>query len=100
MRSADLVIWFDDPHARWMRQEAARRNKPSRSPQEVWRTWRRRRREKIDGRVSLIDLTRGASAPDAMAPYVQMATSDFPDKLLHVTDRKQIASLNSVRPNR
>lgn len=100
MRSADLIIWFDDPHARWMRREAARRGQTGPSPREAWRAWRRRRRGEIEDRASLLDLARSASAPDAMAPYVQMATSDFAGKLLRVTNGKQLAALKSVRPNR
>ena len=104
MRSADLVIWFDDPRARWIHREAMRRQSPDPvvvAVREAWRSWRRRRRGEIEGRASLLARVRSAraNAPDPMAPCVQMATSTFSDKLLRVTNDKQIAALNSVRPN-
>ena len=108
MRSAEIVIWFDDPHARWARGQVARRQQPSLvevAAREAWRAWRRRRRGEIEDRVSLLDLARNArrasiSAHDPVAPYIPMATSAFRGKLLRVTNDKQIAALKSVRPNR
>lgn len=105
MRSAELVIWFDDPRARWNHRERMRRQNPdfvTVAVQEAWRSWRRRRRGEIEDQAGLLDRVRStrASAPDPLAPYVQMATSDFAGKLLRVTNDEQIAALNSVRPNR
>jgi hypothetical protein len=67
---------------------------------ETWRRWRRRRRGEIEDRASLRDFVRSAraSAPDPVAPYVQMATSDFSGKLLRVTNEMQVAALKSVDP--
>jgi hypothetical protein len=102
MRSADLVIWFDNPHARRMRGKSAGCAQTRPAPVDIVarEALRRRQRGEIEDRVSLLDLARSASAPDAIGPYVQMATSDFAGKLLRVTNKKQIAALQSVRPNR
>jgi len=105
MRSADLVIWFDDPRARSIHRESMRRRNPDPvevAVREAWRRWRRRRRGEVEDRASLLDLVRSAraSVPDPMAPYVQTATSDFSGKLLRVTNEMQVAALKSVRPNR
>lgn len=89
MGSADLIIWFDDPHARWIRRQAAQRTKNGPGPveaaaREAWRAWRRRRRGETEDRASLLELTRTATVSDAIGTYIQMATSDFAGKLLRV----------------
>ena len=108
MRSADLIIWFDDVVARSARRTASRRLSSGlieAAAREAWPAWRRRRRGEPEDRVSLLDLARRArsasiSAHDPVAPYIQMATSSFPGKLLRARNKEQIAALNSVRRNR
>lgn len=111
MRAADLVIWFDDAHARQIVSNMIDQQSGwfgdfgsisvDAAVKEAWRrAWHRRRHGEVEDRVSLLDVGRRARISDPLAPYVQMARFRHADKLLRVWSDAQIAALNSVRPNR
>jgi hypothetical protein len=107
MRKADAIIWLDDPWARVARQL----DQTERQDQDLlWTTvrnvkravqrWRSRRSGAADDSGHLLDFVIDAQPADPYGAFVTMMLSEFPEKVLRITNDEQIAALNAVRPTR
>jgi hypothetical protein len=107
MRKADAIIWLDDARARLARQLAQAQRQDH---DLLWMTVRRvrravqqrrsRRSGAADDAGHLLDFAIVTQPADPYGAFVTMVLSEFPEKVLRITNNEQIAALNAVRPTR
>ena len=107
LRKADAIIWLDDARARLARQVVQFQSQDRdllwmtvRGVKRAIRRWRSRRSGAADNAGDLLDFAIDAQPADPYGAFVTKVLSEFPEKVLRITNDEQIAAFNAVRPIR